>query len=153
MNDVCRARPSSPSNSNVASLVKICRSGQNRMRVPVLVFATRPPLRVSPDFCGERRVGPSPSKTPGTPRRKLMPCWDGVRSTSTSSRADSALTTEAPTPCRPPVATYDDAAELAARVQLGEDDLDARAARSWAPCRPGCRGRGRAPRPSRRGAG
>ena len=31
----------------------------------------------------------------------------GERSTSTSSRADSALTTEAPTPCRPPVATYE----------------------------------------------
>ena len=54
-----------------------------------------------------------------------MPCWAGERSTSTSSRADSALTTEAPTPCRPPVATYDAAAELAARVQLGEDHLDA----------------------------
>ena len=63
------------------------------------------PLRVSPDFAVNDAVGPSPSKTPGTPRRKDIPCWDGDRSTSTSSRADSALTTEAPTPCRPPVAT------------------------------------------------
>ena len=36
-----------------------------------------------------------------------MPWIAGDRSTSTSSRADSALTTEAPTPCRPPVATYE----------------------------------------------
>ena len=126
MNDVCRARPIRPSNSK-------CR-----------VLGEDLPVRPEPDAgaglglrrpgrpCGSARtsavndaVGPSPSKTPGTPRRKLMPCWDGVRSTSTSSRADSALTTDAPTPCRPPVATYDDAAELAARVQLGEDHLDA----------------------------
>ena len=76
------------------------------------VFATRPPLRVSPDFSWNDASGPSPEKTPGTPRRKLMPCCEGVRSTSTSSRADSALTTEAPTPCRPPVATYDEPPNL-----------------------------------------
>ena len=35
-------------------------------------------------------------------------------------------------------------AELAAGVQLGEDHLDARTARSAARCRPGCRGPGRA---------
>ena len=59
----------------------------------------------SPDFGVNPALGPSPSKTPGAPRRKEMPCWEGDRSTSTSSRDDSALTTEAPTPCRPPVAT------------------------------------------------
>jgi len=44
-----------------------------------------------------------------------MPCWDGVRSTSTSRRADAVQ----PAGCdvrRP--------AELAAGVELGEDDLD-----------------------------
>ena len=45
------------------------------------------------------------------------------------------------------------AAELAAGVQLREDDLDAATARSWARCRPGCRGRCRAPRRCRRRAG
>ena len=104
MKEVCRARPSSPSNSNVASLVKICRSGQNRMRVPDFPLVTRAPLRVSPDLAVNSAVGPSPSKTPGTPRRKLRPCRAGERSTSMSMRDESALTTESPTPCRPPVA-------------------------------------------------
>ena len=35
------------------------------------------------------------------------------------------MTTDAPTPCSPPDAAYEPAAELAAGVQLGEDDLDA----------------------------
>ena len=75
MNDVCRARPSSSSNSNVASLVKICRSGQNRIRVPDLSLATRPPLRVRPDFGVNAAVGPSPSKTPGhAAAGSDMPC-------------------------------------------------------------------------------
>ena len=105
MNDVWRARPSRPSSSNVASLVKIWRSGQNRMWVPDLFFATRPPLRDRPDFGVKPAVGPSPSNTPGAPRRKLIPWADGDRSTSMSIRDDSALTTESPTPWRPPVAT------------------------------------------------
>jgi len=46
--------------------------------------------------------GPSPSKLPASPRWKLMPHLLGARSTSTSIRADNALTTLAPTPCRPP---------------------------------------------------
>ena len=47
------------------------------------------------------------AKTPGSPR------WNDIaqvlppRSTSTSSRSDSAFTTEAPTPCRPPDAAYE----------------------------------------------
>ena len=107
MNAVCWARPSSPSNSNLASLVKTCRSGQNRMRVPDLVLGTRPPLRVSPDFAVNAALGPSPSKTPGVPCLNERPCWEGALSTSMSIRDDSALTTESPTPCRPPVATYE----------------------------------------------
>ena len=105
MYDVWRARPISPSISKRASLVKIWRSGQNRMRVPVLPLATRLPLRVRPD-CGVKAAeGPSPSKTPGTPRWKDRPCCEGERSTSMSIRSDSALTTDRPTPCSPPVAT------------------------------------------------
>ena len=107
MNEVWRARPRRPSSSNVASLVKIWRSGQNRTRVPDRFLATRPPLRDSPDFGVKPAVGPSRVEDPGAPRRKLMPWADGDRSTSMSMRADSALTTERPTPCRPPVATYE----------------------------------------------
>ena len=77
------------------------------MRVPVTPFLTRAPLRDSPDCGVNPAVGPSPSNTPGLPRWKDMPWIAGARSTSTSSRDDSALTTEAPTPCSPPVATYE----------------------------------------------
>jgi hypothetical protein len=104
MNEVCRARVNRSSRTKSASLVKICRSGQKRIRVPDFPFATRPPLRVRPDLASKPASGPVPANTPGAPRRKDMPCWAGDRSTSTSSRADSALTTEAPTPCSPPVA-------------------------------------------------
>ncbi len=107
MKEVCRARVTSSSKTKVASLVKICRSGQNRMRVPVTPFFTRAPLRVRPDCSVNGVPGPSPVKTPGAPRWKDIPWMVGARSTSTSSRDDSALTTEAPTPCRPPVATYE----------------------------------------------
>ena len=51
--------------------------------------------------------GPSPSNTPGTPRRKEIRCTRPSRSTSTSSRELSALTTLAPTPCSPPEAVYE----------------------------------------------
>src|SRR5450756_3076657 len=47
------------------------------------------------------------SNTPDSPRRKLIEWVRIPRSTSTSRRADSALTTEAPTPCRPPEAVYE----------------------------------------------
>jgi len=50
-------------------------------------------------------LGPSPSKTPGSPCLKESPCRVGDRSTSMSIREESALTTESPTPCSPPVAT------------------------------------------------
>lgn len=48
-----------------------------------------------------------------------------LRSTSTSSRAESAFTTEAPTPCRPPDAAYEPPPNFPCGVQLGHDDLDA----------------------------
>ncbi len=107
MNEVWRARVTRSSKTNEASLVKICASGQNRTRVPVTALATRLPS-VQPRLRREAPPsGPSPAKTPGAPRWKLM-CWvAGERSTSTSRRADSALTTDEPTPCRPPVATYE----------------------------------------------
>ena len=73
MKEVCRARLSRSSKTNVASLVKICRSGQNRTWVPVRFLATRPPLRVNPDFAVNDAAGPSPPNTPGTPRWKDMP--------------------------------------------------------------------------------
>ena len=69
--------------------------------------------------------GVGPAKSPGSPR------WNDIahvlppRSTSTSSRSDRALTTDAPTPCSPPGRGVRSAAELAAGVQLGEHDLDA----------------------------
>ena len=83
------------------------------MRVPVTPLrhlADHPQLAAA----DERREGRvrarravASSKTPGSPR------WNDIaqvlpsRSTSTSSRSERALTTEAPTPCRPPEAAYD----------------------------------------------
>jgi hypothetical protein len=107
MNDVWRARPIRPSSSNLASLVKTWRSGQNRILVPVPPLATRLPLRVSPDHGVKGESGPSPANVPGAPRWKLIPCAAGERSTSMSIRELSALTTDRPTPCRPPVAVYE----------------------------------------------
>ena len=106
MKEVCRARVTSSSKVKVAFLVKICRSGQNRIRVPVTPFRTRPP-RCRPDWGVKARPGPRVAKTPGTPRWNDIPWVAGERSTSTSRRAESALTTDEPTPCRPPVATYE----------------------------------------------
>ena len=86
-----------------ASGVKICRSGQKRVRVPVFFFTTLPTMR-SPVDSVKVLSGAGPSKTPGTPRRKLITCTRPSRSTSTSSRDESALTTDAPTPWSPPEA-------------------------------------------------
>ena len=107
MNEVCRARVTSSSQVNVASRVKIWRSGQNRTRVPVTPFLTRLPL-CRPGLRLER-----PRRLRRRRTRRGHPRWNdiawvaGERSTSTSSRAESALTTEEPTPCRPPVAAYE----------------------------------------------
>jgi len=83
------------------------------MRVPVTPLATLPAMRSSlPLTNGEKAASglgaaePS-ANTPGSPR------WNDIaqvlpsRSTSTSSRSDSALTTDAPTPWRPPDAAYE----------------------------------------------
>ena len=103
MNEVWRARVTSSSQAKFASRVNTCRSGQNRTRVPVTPFLTRRPL-CRPDFGSKRPFGPSSANTPGTPRWNDIAWVAGERSTSTSSRAESAFTTEQPTPCRPPVA-------------------------------------------------
>ena len=91
---------------NVASRRNTWRSGQNRVRVPVTFFATRRIWRSPP-----RRVKLAPGlgsplsvNSPVTPRRKLAAQVWPPRSTSMSSRAARALTTDAPTPCRPPEA-------------------------------------------------
>ena len=79
------------------------RSGQNLILVPVLDLAVVPAWR-SPDFLAKAASGPGPANSPATPRRKLVVQILPSRSTSMSSRAESALTTDAPTPCRPPEA-------------------------------------------------
>jgi hypothetical protein len=96
----------SASKLNLASLVNTCRSGQNLILVPVARLVTRLSWR-SPDFLEKLAAGPGPSNSPVTPRRKLAAQVCPSRSTSTSSREASALTTEAPTPCRPPEAVYE----------------------------------------------
>src|SRR3954453_2221164 len=72
MNEVWRTLLISSSNVNVASLVKIWRSGQNRIRVPVTPLRTRPPL-CSPDRGVNAASGPSPAKTPGAPAPPVQP--------------------------------------------------------------------------------
>ena len=74
------------------------------MRVPVFALPTRAIWR-SPALLLKSASGrPGSANSPVTPRRKLAAqVWPPL-STSTSSRADSAFTTDAPTPCRPPEA-------------------------------------------------
>src|ERR1035441_3871499 len=107
---VCLARSVSASKLNLASLRKTCRSGQNLILVPVAFFASpvlgRPSGR-SPARLVKSASGPGAPNSPVTPRRKLAAQVCPPRSTSTSSRAASALTTEAPTPCSPPEAVYE----------------------------------------------
>ena len=96
----------SASKLNLASLMNTCRSGQNLILVPVALLVTRLSWR-SPAFLVKSASGPGPANSPVTPRRKLAAQVCPSRSTSTSSREASALTTEAPTPCRPPEAVYE----------------------------------------------
>ncbi len=96
----------SASKLNLASLRNTCRSGQNLILVPVARLATRPSGR-RPARLVKSAAGPGPANSPVTPRRKLAAQVRPSRSTSTSSRAASALTTEAPTPCSPPDAVYE----------------------------------------------
>ena len=126
MNDVCRARPSRPSNSNVASLVKICRSGQNRIRVPVLPLATRPPLRVRPDFGGERRVrARRRRRRPGRRAGSERPCWDGRAVDVDVHPGGQRVDDRQADAVQAAGGDVGAAAELAAGVQLGGDHLDA----------------------------
>jgi hypothetical protein len=71
------------------------------MLVPVEVLGALPATD-SPSRGVKAASGPSPLKTPGTPRWNDIVCTRPPRRTTASSRADSALTTLAPTPCRPP---------------------------------------------------
>ena len=87
----------------MASLRNTWRSGQNLILVPVLVLGTLATWR-SPDFLAKSASGPGAANSPATPRRKLVVQVWPSRSTSMSSRAESAFTTDAPTPCRPPEA-------------------------------------------------
>ena len=96
----------SASKLNPAPEMNTCRSGQNLILVPVARRVTRLSWR-SPDFLVKSASGPGAANSPVTPRRKLAAQVCPSRSTSTSSRAASALTTEAPTPCSPPEAVYE----------------------------------------------
>ena len=127
-NAVCRARCASSSRLKAASFVKICRSAQYRMRVPVTPFAARPvdpqlgvrlerrERRVDGDAVGEHaglaameRHRPGLAAAVDLDVESLRQgvddgCADAVQSARGGVRA---------------------AAELAAGVQLREDDLDA----------------------------
>ena len=84
----CACSSSSPKR---ASGVNICRSGQKRVRVPVVFLVTLPMMR-GPPPSGERAVRPRRRRrTPGTPRRKEIRCVAPSRSTSTSSRSDKRV--------------------------------------------------------------
>ena len=101
-NEVWRARAWISPKSKAASGVKICESAQNLMRVPVAVFFAGLPAFFRPPCLVNLPVSSLPTNTPGAPRLKLMTWVLPERSTSTSMRLESALTTEAPTPCKPP---------------------------------------------------
>ena len=76
------------------------------MVVPLAFFPTFPPfLRfLFPLPAVNFESGVALSNTPGTPRWNEMVCIAPSRATTTSIRSASALTTDAPTPCRPPEA-------------------------------------------------
>ena len=85
---------------------------------------TRLPLRVRPDFCGERRLGAVTLEDAGHAAVEAQPLLAGERSTSMSIRAESALTTESADAVQATGGDVRTAAELAAGVQLGRHDLD-----------------------------
>ena len=123
MNDVCRARRDQLVELNVASLVKICRSGQNRIRVPVdplhpLALAqARPRVEAAP--------GPSPSNTPGTPRWKDMALVGRAAVDVDVEPGGQRVDDRGADAVQAAGGDVGAAAELAAGVQLGEDHLDA----------------------------
>ena len=124
MNEVCRARPSSPSRSKRASLVKICRSGQNRMP------GAGPPLRHAPALAGqpgprgERRLRAVAVEDPGHAAVEADPLGDrrpvDVDVHPRGERVDDREADAVQAAGRDVGA----AAELAAGVQLGGDHLD-----------------------------
>ena len=143
MNDVWRARVTSSSKAKCASLVKICRSGQNRTRVPVTPFLTRPIL-VRPDCSAEVAIGAGAvERARGAALKRHRPRGRSPVDLDVEARGERVDDRGAD----PVEATGRDvraAAELAARVQPRVDDLDPGRDRSSARCRPGCRGRRRA---------
>ena len=82
-----RRRFSSVSKSYTVVSLNISGSGLNVTRVPVTLGSTVP-MHFS---------GPS-----GSPRRKVCSYSRPSRRTLTVSHSEQALTTDAPTPCRPP---------------------------------------------------
>ena len=125
MNDVWRARPMRSSKTNVASLVKICRSGQNLIRVPERFLATRPPLRVRPLPGLKDAAGPSAAKTPGVAAREADAlARRGPLDVDVHARGERVDHGE-PDPVQATGGDVRAAAELAARVQLRRHDLDA----------------------------
>ena len=126
MNDVCRARASSPSNVEGRVLGEDLPVRPEPDPGAGHALADPGALAGQPGLRGERRRRAVAVEDAGDAAVEgHAPGWPGERSTSTSIRAESALTTEAPTPCRPPVATYEPPPNLPPGVQLGEDHLDA----------------------------
>ena len=125
MNAVCWARPSRPSNSNVASLVKICRSGQNRMRVPDLVLGDPAALAGQPGPRRERRAGALAVED----ARGAVPERDALLGrrpvdVDVHPRRERVDDRE-PDAVQAAGGDVGAATELAAGVQLGDDHLDA----------------------------
>ena len=125
MNDVWRARPRSPSISKWASLVKICRSGQNRMWVPDFALGDPAALAGQPRLRGEagvRSVGVEDARGAAAEADALL----GRRPVDVDvhprrQRVDDREA-DAVQAARGDVGA---AAELAAGVQLGRHHLDA----------------------------
>src|SRR5690606_39548586 len=66
-----------------------------------------------------RAFGPGPANSPGLPCANEISWTLPSRLTTTSMRCDSALTAEAPTPCRPPEVLYPDPRSEERRVGKG----------------------------------
>ena len=126
MNDVCRARPSRPSTRRCASLVKICRSGQNRMRVPVLVFDDPAALAGQARLLLERRVRAVAGEDTRHPAPEAHALLGGRAVDVDVEPGGQRVDDRGADAVQAAGRDVRRAAELAARVQLGEDHLDAR---------------------------
>ncbi len=125
MKEVWRARVTSSSKTNVASRVKICRSGQNRTRVPVTPFSDPGALAGQAERGVERRGRPVAGEDAGVAaleghaadgRGPLDVHVQAGRERVDDRGADAVQAAGGDVRA---------AAELAAGVQLGEDHLDA----------------------------